>query len=457
MRRFTRLVLAGTLCAGAACYEGPEENWEPERTREFPGEPLDLDEIEDVDELPTLEGEDALRQLARETPPVDQYEFIGYARLDGEPLWVHDEEPEGTVGEVLAAAGIKLGDALQGVELPPGLEETDAARGILVSADGRVFVERLDAFEARLRHIATMPEEGMSGPGHEGWTPPGMETHRSALWNPSDPVAGGIHGADQRTPVTSTSYPERAVGVAIVKPEANSGSVWSGPKRWVGRGSGGMIGPRAVMTAAHVISSNNNVVVTAAAPGKRGRSWGINDDDLGPGPNYNSSSQFPYGARRVVWYFWNTGYDGHPRYDYGALILQDLAWSPGWIRAGHQSTSWLDYRNGWYMFGYPGDSCANSFDGDGTCGGYMYRIKGETRDVHLNYAIHWLDTQPGQSGALLYYLKNNDRVAYLINHGSCVGVRDCGVAKKLRSGSYNSICSIVNSYPSSYFPQSDCD
>lgn len=456
MNRLFRLALVSTFCAVPGCYEGVDAHVDPDRSGERPP-PTSLDEIEHVDQLPALEGEDALREIAREIPPVDQYEFVGYARLEGEPLWVHDEEPEGTVGEVLAAAGIKLGDALQGLELPPGLEETDAARGILVSADGRVFIERLDAFEARLRHIANMPEDGMSGPGDEGWTPPGMEVHRSALWNPSDPAAGGIHGSDQRTPITSTSYPERAVGVAIVRPQANSGSVWSGQIRWVGRGSGGMIGPRAVMTAAHVISSNNNVVVTAAAPGKRGTSWNGDDDDWGPGLNYHSSSKFPYGARRVVWYYWNTGYDGHPRYDYGALILQDLAWSPGWIRAGHQSTSWLDYRKGWYMFGYPGGSCANSFDGDGTCGAYMYRIKGETRDVYTNYAIHWLDTQPGQSGAVIYYLKNNDRVAYLINHGNCDGVRDCGVAKKLRSGSYNSICSIVNSYPSSFFSQSDCD
>ena len=117
MRRFTRLVLTAVLCAGASCYDGAEENWEPERNREFPAGPLDLEEIEDVGDLPALEGEDALRQLARETPPVDQYQFIGYARLEGEPLWIHDQAPEGTVGEVLSAAGIELGDALQGTSI----------------------------------------------------------------------------------------------------------------------------------------------------------------------------------------------------------------------------------------------------------------------------------------------------------------------------------------------------
>ena len=325
-----------------------------------------------------------------------------------------------------------------------------------MSADGRVFVERLDAFAARLRHIATMPEDGMSGPSDEGWTPPGMEAHRSAFLNPLDPAAGGIHGSDQRSPVTTSSYPDRAVGVAILAPRGG-GSVWSGPTLWDGRGSGGMIGPRAVMTAAHIISDNNNVFVTAAAPAKRGDSWDGVPNNTGPGMNYASSAEFPYGARRAVWYYWNTGYDGHPRYDYGALILQDLAWSPGWIRAGYQTNSWLNFRDGWYMFGYPGGNCANSYDGDGTCGGYMHWIRGETRDVYTNHALHWLDTKPGQSGALLYILKNNDRVAYLINHGECTGLRDCGVAKRLRSGSYNSICSIVNANPSSYFPQSDCD
>lgn len=47
----------------------------------------------------------------------------------------------------------------------------------------------------------------------------------------------------------------------------------------------------------------------------------------------------------------------------------------------------------------------------------MHRIKGEARDVYLNYVLHWLDTRPRQSAALLYSLNNGDRVVSLINHG----------------------------------------
>ncbi|MEM6292058.1 MAG: hypothetical protein AAGA54_12360 [Myxococcota bacterium] len=441
-------VLVGVALAIGGCYEGVLSDVEDEPR-------IALEDIRDVADLPALEGEAFLLELSRVSPPADQYEFIGFVRLEGEPLWVHDTPPEGSVGDVLAAAGIQMGDPLQGVELPPGLEDTDAARGILVSADGRLFVERLDAFEARLERIASMPESGMSGAESQGYVPPGLTVPRSAVIPPPKPAAAGIHGADQRTPVTTSDYPYRAAGVSILRPSGGSGSIFSNSRKWNSAGSAAMIGPRHATTAVHVFLSGGDLMVRGLGPAARGPTW-PGADGTGPGPNYAANAQFPFGARRTVWYAWSTGYDGGPAYDYGMMVMQDLAWSPGHLRLGYQSTSWLDFRDGWYMFGYPNDSCANGYGGSSECGGFMYRIKGETRGVYPQTAIHWLDTASGQSGANLYIKNGNDRVVYLINHGECTQ-RDCGVAKRLRAGSYSNMCSVVNSFPSSFFDTVDCD
>lgn len=102
MQRLIRSTTVLALLVGSGCQQGSEEDWE-----HLAASPLDIDDIEHVDELPALEGEDALRRLALDAPRRDQYEFVGYAKLEGEPLWVHDAKPEGTVGEVFEAAGIK--------------------------------------------------------------------------------------------------------------------------------------------------------------------------------------------------------------------------------------------------------------------------------------------------------------------------------------------------------------
>ncbi len=73
-----------------------------------------------------------------------------------------------------------------------------------------------------------------------------------------------------------------------------------------------------------------------------------------------------------------------------------------------------------------------------------------------NYVEHWLDTQTGHSGAPMYISKNGDRVIYLVHVKSCDDPRDCGAAKRLKSGSTSSICSWVEAWPSSFYPNVNC-
>lgn len=398
------------------------------------------------------ESLDFLERIAEESPPEDEYEFIGYVSIEGEEEWIHDEPPQGTVQEVLAAAGFDTANPFHDVEVPQELKGLDAGRGILVSADGRLFLERTSAFAARLKKASQMPDEGVSLSPSSG-TALGPVHANSTLGSVLDPLNDGIHGSDQRAPVTSASYPTRATGVLALS-RTGSGNHWAGPVPWIRRGSATMVGPRAVLTNAHVmLNGNSNPRVTGFGPAARGFSWS-SDPDPGPG---RANSKFPYGIRRTSWYYWPSGFDGGVKYDYAIAILEDFNWSPGHIRIGYQGTSWLDFKNGWTARGYPGGSCANSFDGDGACGGYMYSILGQTRGAYTNYVEHWLDTKPGQSGSGMYITNGNDRVLYLINTGECSGARDCGYAKRLRSGSYSTICSWVNSFPSSHFPPPDCD
>ena len=398
------------------------------------------------------ESERILREIATEVPSADIYEFIGYVELDGEDVWIHAEPPEGNVRQVLERHGVDVSDPNQGVDIPRELQDTDAGRGVLVSADGRLFLEREEAFLARLREIADMPEAGAFGSTEEGRNDD-SQSERRGLYTPKE-TRSGIHGADQRQPVVSSGYPYRAVGQQVLR-KTGGGSIWT-PGGWSRSGSSGSIGPRAVLTAAHVIANAaGDLKVSSVAPAARGFSWSNSAD---PGPTGNNT-KFPHGIRRVSWYAWPLGaFDGGMRYDYAVLTLYDQARSPGWIRFGYQGTSWLNFKNGWNMYAYPGasHSCANAYDADGDCGGYMYQGYGESRGAYRYYVEHWLDVQPGHSGAPMYISKNGDRVTYMVHVMECENPRDCGAAKRLRAGSTNSICGWVEAWPSQYFNNVSC-
>jgi V8-like Glu-specific endopeptidase len=399
----------------------------------MPERPVPPREREPIDEAGYLR---LLEETSRIEPPEDRFEFLGYLKPANSDVWIHpDVEPAESLQDLLRERLL---------EFPR--QDDDAARGILVSADGRVFVERESVYGLRLRALTSMPPEGQSstrgtdyvGDGEVDPDPEDGEG-RDVEAEPKDT----IFGSDGRSLRTTSSYPWRAVGVSILR---SSGGNWSR-----GAGSAAMIGPRAALTAAHVISPNGSSFnVLGVAPAARGYSW-----CSGSGSNNASTCKFPFGLRTVQWYYWPGQWEGGgAKYDYGVLILQDQNWSPGWIRFGYQSTSWLDWRN-MNTAGYPapGKSCSASPDSDGECGGYMYRQYENTRSVYTNVAYHKFDVQEGQSGAPIYNKSGSDRVVYLIHRGSN---GTSAWAKRLRSGSFSTVCSWVKNWPSSFFSNVNC-
>jgi V8-like Glu-specific endopeptidase len=404
-----------------------------------------------------------LHATARIHPNPAAYEFLGYVRPANSGIWIHNGQRVASLRELLTARGISFESTSH-----------DAGRGILVSADGRAYIEREQAYRPRVARVPSMPESRASrsaGPDHLGrealgfgtletsTIPASGSTQGIAALNatngpaiegeigiePPPPLADTIFDGDGRTLVTTSSYPWRAVGVALLKSDDDS---WSR-----GTGSAAMIGPRAALTVAHAITKNGrDWNVLGVGPAARGYSW-CDGTGLPDAP----TCKFPFGLRWVQWYYWPGQWDGDGiTYDYGVLILADLNWSPGWVNFGYQTTIWLDYSD-MNTAGYPAPSksCAASPDADGECGGYMYRQYENTTSVFTNTAYYKFDVQEGQSGAPIYAYdaESDDRVVYIIHKGSD---GPYAYGKRLRSGSFNTICGWVGNWPSSYFNNVSC-
>jgi V8-like Glu-specific endopeptidase len=450
VRPYRQLPLA-LLCLLCACDspEGPppepgNEAWRADPTHYGGEEGAPSDE-------PPMQEPDFLAEVAAESPPPDRYDFLGYVKLEGSGYWIHDEEPAESVTALLEKHGIDPTDPDQGIVNPPiDSKDHDAGRMIVVSADGRMFLEREDAFVERLLEIQASPEAWVSYLEDE-IPPPPDDGSIGEVDEPS--FRDGIWYSDTRDLVASpSSYPWRAVGVQMFKHEA--GNEWA-VSDWDRYGSGTMIGPRTVLTAAHVLLEGNIVHIMAAAAGAHGKSFSSDGD---PGPGYSTNAKYPWGIRRAVWYMWPLAHyaEDEWKYDYAAIALQDLSWSPGFIRFGHNSTTWLNYRY-YNSSGYPQDifDCAASPVDSGECDGWMYSAFDQVREVWSYTARHRLDNQPGQSGSGIYVYRENtgDRVEYFIQVAACEGSGpDCGLGKRLREGSTSSICNVVNDFPSSYWP-----
>lgn len=450
------LLLLGLLCACDPGEGRPADVDEPD----WRADPTDYggEEGPPIDE-PPMQAPDFLAAVAAESPPADRYDFLGYVKLEGSGYWIHDVEPSESILDLLDKHGIDPTDPDQGIVNPPiASKDHDAGRMIAVSADGRLFLEREDAFRARLLAVKAMPKASLSVLDGEP-TPPPDDGSESDADRPD--FRDGIWLTDTRDRVTNPSdYPWRAVGVQMFKHTGDdewSVSTW---KRW---GSGTMIGPRTLLTAAHVVleqESSDDLQVMAAAPGAYGASFNGDGD---PGPGYASNAKFSWGIRRAVWYMWPLGHYAWKEYkfDYAAVVLEDLGWSPGFIRFGQNSATWLDYRH-YNKAGFPQatESCGDSpFGAWGECNGWMYHIYDEVRGVWSYTADHRLDTQNGESGTGIYVYRANtgDRVEYFINVAGNTGATDGGLGKRLREGSFNSICNTVKDFPSSFWPdQAGC-
>ena len=381
--------------------------------------------------------------------------FLGYLEPEGGlPVWVHDEPPAKDLDELLQKAGISRDiapDMIARSGVAPFVpSDHDVGRGILVSADGRVFVERDEVVMDRILESALSPEDGPLGDdeGNEGT---GGDLPAEDLPSNDERMGGGadprhvaqamqpqmdrIRGADDREVWTGTEYPNRAYGVQILRWEGLS----AGYRRDGFMASAASIGPRHILTAAHVISPNGrDFRVLGAAPAARGASW----SGEGAPPEGTANGKFPFGVRMVQWYYWPTGWDGSKRKcDYGLLILRDLCWSPGWVPFRTASTTWLDYRPVGSV-GSPGMSkdCADSPDADGECGGYIYEQWGsQTTAVTTNRIYHRLDVQEGQSGAPL--VMNGAIYGTYVNSGG-----NWAYGKRLRVGSRQTICDWMSNW-----------
>lgn len=399
-------------------------------------------------------------EVAAEWPPSGQFEFIGYLRPAGITVWVHPTAPAGSLAALLAANDLVRGAP----SVTPSESADDVGRGVLLSADGRVFRERTSEVSARIAALASMPQfDAVAESTVSQVHAPGSTAVRNddVPPLPDDRATdrhseGGIAGSDDRELVVSSGSPWRKVGVALLRRSNTNIDALTG---WGPGGSGAFIGPRAVLTAAHVViddGDDDEPKILAAGPAKRGDSWSGDD----PPPNAaEGNDKFPWGLRRVSWYFWPEDHEsGEFRYDYALVILRDLNWAPGRVGFGYQTTTWLDYK-GYNLAGYPSDdeSCKDSPDDDEKCGGYLYKNYGNITAVGKWSGVHYIDTQPGMSGGPVYELQESidRRTIYFINVAQC-DTSDCGMAKRLRKGSFRTLCGWIDVFPSSHFSNVDC-
>ena len=401
--------------------------------------------------------DDAHEQMLARTrqlqPDPTAFEYVGEVTFDSRDLAT--AVADAAHSNLRRAADTERPDSQQREEeFDPALDQ-----GLLVSADGRAFRERGPRHAptgrgapryTSVRDVTTTQQIGnaqeatrddlwgrLSPESLSNECVATMGAHQGTLTY-GDDVAKVIKGHDGRRLVTSSAYPWRAAGVGIFE----SGSQFI-------RGSGCMIGPRHVLTAAHVVNGSGteaSLIKVVAAPGARGFNY--------------TGARYPYGRRQVQWYYWPHGWRGGKglsslRYDYALLVLEDLPVSPGWLRFGYQSATWTDYRY-FNTAGYPGTNfvCADSpLGGASHCGGYMYRQYERVTAVFPGYFYHAFDISKGQSGSPVYWYDGKTRIVYgMINAEGLT----TNLGHRIREGSYNSLCSWISGFPSEHFPNVQC-
>lgn len=197
-------------------------------------------------------------------------------------------------------------------------------------------------------------------------------------------------------------------------PYRNNGKFLS--TKWIGGqlvslpGSGTMVGPRHVMTAAHVmIDEETGQVVWESQNG-----W---DSEFRPG-QYRYNDQV-HGSVDVQGGFYPAAYqEGVDGYDVAVVIIADTKSWLGWYGMCWGSESYLTSRS-FASYGYPGDSqyCANSYSGT-ACSGYQYRDSVDwcrpnsgTNSTRLDMGTT-CDAMPGQSGAAVWGYYNGSPCAF---------------------------------------------
>lgn len=358
---------------------------------------------------------------AAQIPPADRFEFLGYVTIN-----TPAQHSAAMQARAATSAALTLAQYQNLTTAESAKNETDSSRMILVSADGRMYRERVNAFPRRPtgREITLLPllaqaseepsfleDDDADQLGHlaefdAGESPINEDQHSNRptddlISAPSDPSTVLWDDTDGRSLSTTSSWPWRAFASLRV-PGADSSFC-----------SAGMIAPRVALTSAHCVSSNGvSLSVTELAPGARG-------------PSFSSdfATQYPFGRRFVEWYVWPKGWEGQSaaKYDYAVLILRDINWSPGWISVGKRSgISYTSHHN----HQYPGSSqWCNAAPGsaNGLCGGFRYTQFENVRTSGDGYFFHEWDAQSGSSGSPMYFYDGSSRRIFGHHEGDVAG------------------------------------
>lgn len=184
-----------------------------------------------------------------------------------------------------------------------------------------------------------------------------------------------VHGKDDRIKVSPNSFPYSAIVALEIYRERKS----EGGRP--GYGSGAMLGPDVMLTAAHCfydLKSKKTVAECRVHTYQNSK-------------NYDSDFVYP-----KYWYISDEYKKGNKAYDWCVAVLQ---------KPIGQQTGWFG------KVSYQGDMpsiqvTVSGYPGEDSKRGYQYRASGKitsSTDYQFNYA---LDTSPGQSGSPVYNDKN---------------------------------------------------
>jgi glutamyl endopeptidase len=196
-----------------------------------------------------------------------------------------------------------------------------------------------------------------------------------------------VHGPDNRIKVEETGkYPYRLNASLLIT--ARDGSQWIGTA-W-------FISDRTLITAGHCVYIKNSGI-----PSRDG--W-VKTIQVMPGRNVTT---LPYGSVTSSRFWTVKGWadTGDENYDYGAIIIPtDLGKTVGTIGYGSYTDSDLvgSVAN---VTGYPGDKPS----------GTLWYDSKPIASVTATKVIYDIDTAGGQSGACVYVIKDNKRIAVAVH------------------------------------------
>lgn len=227
-------------------------------------------------------------------------------------------------------------------------------------------------------------------PAADVWTPPTKANIRDigeASFGAPPPVEETVHGPDKRVQITDTTlYPWRAIASLLITAADNS--------TWLG--TGWFISSRTLITAGHCVYINKSGV-----PGRDG--W-VKKIDVMTGRN---GATLPYASASSTVFKSVAGWtqNGDENFDYAGIILPNpLGDTVGVFGLGVYPDSDLQAATV-NISGYPGDKP------DGTQW-YDSRTVAQVNSRKVYYDI---DTAGGQSGAPVFRIVNNQRIAVAVH------------------------------------------